>query len=157
MKFWLMKSEPSVYSIEDLKRDGFSAWEGVRNFQARNFMRDDMRDRDMVIFYHSNAKPPGAAGLCRVCREAFPDHTALDNTSDYFDPKASEDNPRWMMVEVEFVEQFTHLVTLEEMKKTKGLEGLVILKKGSRLSITPLTHHEYEIIRRLGRKDDDSK
>ena len=103
---WLMKSEPGVYSIHDLRRDGRTGWEGVRNYQARNFLRDDAQPGDRVLFYHSNADPPGVAGLARIARAGYPDPTALDPDSDYFDPKASEADPRWYTVDVEFEEAF---------------------------------------------------
>lgn len=149
MRYWLMKSEPDTYSIDDLKRDGFSAWEGVRNYQARNFMRDDMRVGDLALFYHSNAKPSGVAGICRVCHENIPDKTAFDPKSEYYDPKSTKDNPRWMMVEVEFVEKFLEVISIQTLRETEGLEDMVVLKKGSRLSITPLKKEEFDIIRKL--------
>jgi len=152
MKYWLMKSEPSTYTIDDLKRDGASNWEGVRNFQARNFMRDEMRIGDLALFYHSVIIPPGVAGVCRINRESFPDYTALDQKSQYFDPKASPDNPIWMMVQVEFVEKFPHFVTLDELRANPLLEGLKVLQKGSRLSITPVEPHHFKLICKLGRK-----
>lgn len=152
MRYWLMKSEPDTYSIDDLKRDGFSAWEGVRNYQARNFMRDDMRNGDLALFYHSNANPPGIAGICRVCHESFPDKTAFDPKSEYYDPKSTKDNPRWMMVEVEFVEKFPEIISIQTLRNTKGLEDMAVLKKGSRLSITPLKKDEFEIIRKIAKE-----
>lgn len=150
IRYWLMKSEPDAFSIDDLQRLGFTDWDGVRNFQARNFMRDEMQVGDLVIFYHSNAKPPGAAGICRVCKNAHPDYTATDKNSPYFDPKASEENPIWMMVEVEFVEKFPELVSLPEIKKEPRLSNMKILQKGSRLSITPLEKAEFELLVKLG-------
>jgi predicted RNA-binding protein with PUA-like domain len=147
-----MKSEPDTYSIDDLKRDGFSAWEGVRNYQARNFMRDDMRNGDLALFYHSNTNPPGIAGICRVCHESFPDKTAFDPKSEYYDPKSTKDNPRWMMVEVEFVEKFPEIISIQTLRNTKGLEHMAVLKKGSRLSITPLKKEEFEIIRKMAKE-----
>lgn len=134
-RYWLMKSEPDVYSIDDLKRDGSTSWEGVRNYQARNFMRDEMKVGDLVLFYHSNAKPPGVAGLARVCREAHPDPTQFDPKSDYYDPKATRENPRWMLVDVEYVERFAALLPLESLKADADLEGMELLRKGSRLSV----------------------
>lgn len=152
MKYWLMKSEPSTYSIDDLKREGASAWEGVRNFQARNYMRDEMRIGDLALFYHSVIVPPGIAGICRICRESFPDHTALDPKSRYFDPKASPENPIWMMVKVEFVEKFPHYVTLEELKADPHFEGMKVLQKGSRLSIMPVEPAHFKLICKLGQQ-----
>src|SRR5690606_17593040 len=105
-RYWLMKSEPGSYSIDDLQRDTRTSWEGVRNYQARNFMRDDMRPGDGVLFYHSGANPPGVAGLAKIARAAYPDPTALDPDSHYYDPKATKEDPRWVMVDIEFVEKF---------------------------------------------------
>lgn len=153
IQYWLMKSEASVFSIDDLKRDGFSEWEGVRNFQARNFMRDEMQVGDLVLFYHSNANPSGIAGICRICKEAHPDFTAWDKESPYYDPKSSPEKPIWMMVEVEFVEKFSHFVSLVELKNHPQLRGLRVLEKGSRLSITPVEKKHFELIRTLGGKE----
>jgi len=115
-QYWLMKSEPDVYSIDDLESDGETMWDGVRNYQARNFMRDDMEVGDRVLFYHSNASPPGVVGVAEVSRAGYPDHTARDPDSNYYDEKATEDDPRWFMVDVEFVEAFDEVVSLEEIK-----------------------------------------
>jgi predicted RNA-binding protein with PUA-like domain len=147
---WLMKSEPSVYSIDDLRRDGRTSWEGVRNYQARNFMRDDMRVGDRVLFYHSNADPAGVAGLARIARAAYPDPAARDPESEYFDPKASDADPRWFMVDLEFEERFPALVPLDALRQTKGLEKMLVINK-SRLSVQPVTDAEYKIVVRLGR------
>lgn len=149
IQYWLMKTEPSTFSIDDLKRQGFSDWEGVRNYQARNFMRDDMRIGDLALFYHSNAHPSGVVGICRICRESHPDYTSWDKNSVYYDPKASPDNPIWMMVEVEFVEKFPQVISIEELRKHPQLEGLRILEKGSRLSITPVEKKHFEFICKL--------
>ncbi|HEX8359176.1 MAG TPA: EVE domain-containing protein [Longimicrobium sp.] len=148
---WLMKSEPSVYSIDDLGRDGRTSWEGVRNFQARNFMRDDMRVGDRVLFYHSNADPAGVAGLARVARAAYPDPAARDPQSEYFDPRASDEDPRWFMVDLEFVERFPTFVSLDALRQAKGLEKMLVINK-SRLSVQPVTDAEYKIVVRLGRR-----
>jgi predicted RNA-binding protein with PUA-like domain len=153
IQYWLMKTEEAVFSIDDLHRNGFTDWEGVRNFQARNFMRDEMRVGDLALFYHSNANPSGVAGICRVCRESHPDYTALDKKSPYFDPKATQEKPIWMMVEVEFVEKFPHFVSLHELRNHPQLRDLRILEKGSRLSITPVEKKHFEIIRTLGRTE----
>jgi predicted RNA-binding protein with PUA-like domain len=147
-----MKSEPGTYSIEDLERQGVTPWEGVRNYQARNFMRDDMRVGDLVLFYHSNAKPPGAAGVGRVCREAYPDYFAQDRRSAYYDPKATEENPIWMMVDVEFVEKFPSVVALGDLKSDARLDGMMLLKKGVRLSVQPVTREHFDRVRALGRR-----
>jgi predicted RNA-binding protein with PUA-like domain len=135
MKHWLMKSEPSAYSIDDLARDGRTNWEGVRNFQARNFMRDAMKAGDKVLFYASSAEPSGVSGLAEVSREAVP-----------------EKDPNWCAVEVRFVEKFRRVVPLETLKATKGLEDMMVAKKGMRLSIQPVTKREYDIVVKLGRK-----
>jgi predicted RNA-binding protein with PUA-like domain len=147
---WLMKSEPEVYSIDDLARDGTTFWEGVRNYQARNFMRDDMRPGDPVLYYHSNADPTGVAGLARVARTGYPDPSARDPESDYFDPKAGDEDPRWFMVDVEFAERFPRVITLDELRAAPGLEKMLVINK-SRLSVQPVTEAEYEIVVRLGR------
>jgi predicted RNA-binding protein with PUA-like domain len=147
---WLMKSEPEVYSIDDLARDGSTFWEGVRNYQARNFMRDDMRPGDRVLFYHSNADPTGVAGLARVCRAGYPDPSARDPESEFHDPKASDADPRWFMVDVEFVERFPRVVTLDELRQEPGLEKMLVTNK-SRLSVQPVTDAEFEIVVRMGR------
>jgi predicted RNA-binding protein with PUA-like domain len=133
-----MKSEPDVYSIDDLKRDGQTPWTGVRNYQARNFMRDEMRVGDLVLFYHSNAEPPGVAGIGRVACPAYPDFTARDPKSEYYDPKATEANPIWMMVEVAFVEKFARVVSLDALRREPALGGMLVLKKGQRLSVQPV-------------------
>jgi predicted RNA-binding protein with PUA-like domain len=149
-RHWLMKSEPEVFSIDDLAREGSTTWEGVRNYQARNFMRDDMRPGDPVLYYHSNADPTGVAGLARVSRTGLADPTALDPESDYFDPKATAEDPRWVMVEVEFVERFPNVVTLDALRATPGLEKMLVINK-SRLSVQPVTDAEFEIVVGLGR------
>lgn len=150
-RYWLMKSEPDSYSIDDLQRDGRTSWEGVRNYQARNLMRDDMQVGDPVLFYHSGANPPGVAGLAKIARTAYPDRTALDPDSHYFDPKATEEDPRWVMVDIEFVERFAEFVPLPVLHDEPGLEEMLVNRK-SRLSVQPVTREEFEIVRRLGRK-----
>jgi predicted RNA-binding protein with PUA-like domain len=146
-----MKSEPEVYSIDDLRRDGRTSWEGVRNYQARNFMRDDMRVGDRVLFYHSNADPAGVAGLARVARTAYPDPTARDATHEYFDPKATDADPRWFMVDLEFDERFPALVSLDALRHTPGLEKMLVINR-SRLSVQPVTDEEFGLVVRLGRQ-----
>ena len=147
---WLMKSEPEVYSIHDLARDGKTSWEGVRNYQARNFMRDDMRPGDRVLYYHSNTDPTGVAGLARVASRGHPDPSARDPESEYYDEKASDEDPRWYMVDVEYEEAFPRVVTLDELRRTPGLEKMLVINK-SRLSVQPVTDEEYRIVVRLGR------
>ncbi|MCE7933866.1 MAG: EVE domain-containing protein [Chlorobi bacterium CHB2] len=145
-KFWLLKSEPDCYSIDDLQRDGQTFWSGVRNYQARNFMRDQMELGDGVLFYHSSTEPPCVVGLAEVCRRAYPDFTALDPDDDHFDPKHTPDNPIWMMVDVRFVRKFGQPITLAEIKATPGLEAMVLTQRGSRLSVQPVTAQEWEIV-----------
>jgi predicted RNA-binding protein with PUA-like domain len=151
-RYWLLKTEPESYSIEDLQRDGATTWEGVRNYQARNFMRDDMRPGDGVLFYHSNAEPPGVAGIARVTRAGYPDPTARDPDSPYHDPRASDADPRWYMVDVEFVERFPRLVGLARLRATSGLERMLVINK-SRLSVQPVTEREFGIVEGLGRRE----
>lgn len=146
MRYWLMKSEPDVFSIDDLKAKKNSFWDGVRNYQARNFMMKDMSIGDMVLFYHSNASPPGIVGIARVCEKAKPDPTACDKKSEYYDPKSTPSNPRWFGVTVEFVKKWNHLLSLDEIKKNKSLQTMLVIKKGQRLSIQPVTKLEYDTI-----------
>ena len=145
-KFWLLKSEPDCYSIDDLKRDGKTFWSGVRNYQARNFMRDQMSIGDGVLYYHSSIDPPCIAGLAEVCSAPYPDFTALDPDDDHFDPKQTPDNPIWMMVDVKFLGKYPRPITLAEIKATQGLEAMVLTQRGSRLSVQPVTAEEWEII-----------
>lgn len=149
-RYWLMKSEPDVFGIDDLARKKREHWDGVRNYQARNFMRE-MKVGDRVLFYHSNAKPPGVAGLAEVCKEAYPDHSAWDPRSKYHDPKSPEDAPRWYMVDVKYVETFPDVIALDTLKVTPGLEEMLVLRRGQRLSVQPVTSDEFEIVTRLGR------
>lgn len=146
---WLMKSEPDVYSVDDLESDKTTCWEGVRNYKARNLMRE-MEVGDLVLFYHSNAKPPGVAGIARVARLAYPDHFSWDPASRYFDPKSTPDQPRWFMVDVEFVERFPRLVSLHTLKQTEGLEEMMVTKP-TRFSVQPVTPDEFRIVVSLGR------
>jgi predicted RNA-binding protein with PUA-like domain len=148
--FWLLKCEPEVYSIDDLARDGVTGWDGVRNYQVRNFMRDDMKPGDLGVFYHSNAEPSGAAGIVRILRAGVPDPTQFDPRSEYHDPRSSRANPTWLMCDVEFVEAFPEVVSLEQMRGEVALASMPILRKGNRLSVTPLTESEFKAIRALG-------
>jgi len=152
MKYWIMKSEPDVFSFSDLKKRPKQTehWDGVRNYQARNFMRDEMKSGDLVLFYHSNAETIGAAGVAKVTKEAHPDHTQFDPKSDYYDPKSTKENPRWFMVEVTFNKDFKRVVTLDEMKTYKELEEMRLLQKGNRLSVMPVTKEEFNFIVSLG-------
>ncbi len=149
MNYWLMKSEPDVFSIDDLKTKKKSGWDGVRNYQARNYMRDDMKLGDMVLFYHSSCDVPGVAGLARVCKTSHPDPAQFDVKSDYYDPKATKDIPRWFMVEVEYVEKFDEVITLANLKASKELEKMPFVQKGSRLSINPVSEKEFKHILKL--------
>ena len=136
---WLMKSEPDVYSIDQLARDGQTPWEGVRNYQARNFMRDDMKVGDLILFYHSNATPPGVAGLARVSRAAYPDPAAFDPASAYHDPKSKPDAPTWLRVDVAYVAHLPCLVSLETMKGDPELTEMLVVQRGQRLSVQPVS------------------
>ena len=147
-----MKCEPGAYTIDDLKRDGKTSWEGVRNFQARNFLRDQMQEGDGVLFYASNADPSGVTGLAEVVRAGYPDPTAFLKGHKYYDAGSKRDAPSWYMVDIGFVERFPGLVSLETLKNSKGLESMVVTQKGSRLSVQPVTKPEYDIVVRLGRK-----
>jgi predicted RNA-binding protein with PUA-like domain len=149
MNYWLMKSEPDVFSIADLKKKKKTGWDGVRNYQARNYMRDGMKLGDLVLFYHSNAEPSGIAGVARVCRERHPDPSQFDAKSEYHDPKATKDKPIWEMVEVEFVEEFPRVLTLAELKEVKALAKLPLVQKGTRLSVMPVQAAEWEAILEL--------
>lgn len=149
MKFWLMKSEPDAYSIDDLKRDKTEPWNGIRNYQARNFMRDDMSVGDLAFFYHSSCATPGIVGIMSINKTAFPDHTAWDPKSKYYDPKASKENPIWQMVEVKFMEKLAEPVTLNQLKAEEKLDGLMVTKRGMRLSIQPVSKAHFEQILKL--------
>ena len=151
-QYWLMKCEPDAYSIHDLKRDGVTSWEGVRNFQARNFLRDQMQVGDGVLFYASNADPSGVTGLAEVARAGYPDATAWKKGHTYYDAASTKDEPIWYMVDIAFVEAFPAVVPLDVLKTTKGLENMVVTRKGSRLSVQPVTRAEFDIVARLGRR-----
>lgn len=151
-RYWLMKCEPEAYAVEDLERDGTTTWEGVRNFQARNTMRDDMKVGDGVLFYASNAEPSGVSGVAEVCREGYPDPYAWKKGHKYFDEKSDPKNPTWYMVDIRFVERFPAVIPLAALKATKGLEKMVVTQKGSRLSVQPVTKQEFDIVVKLGRK-----
>ena len=150
MNYWLMKSEPSEFSIDDLKsaKGKTDHWDGVRNYQARNFMRDGMRKGDMVFFYHSNCPEPGIVGLMRVQREAYPDHTAFDVKDKHFDSKSDADDPRWFMVDVKYVRKLKRTISLAELKDyaERQLKGFPLLRRGNRLSIMPVTKQQWEFI-----------
>lgn len=151
-QYWLMKSEPSVYSIHHLKKSGKDLWDGVRNYQARNFMKNDMKVGDEVLFYHSNAKPSGIVGRACVSATAKPDPTAFDPKSKYYDPTSNKQSPRWFCVEVKFHSIFPRLLPLSELKIQKPLSKMPLLKKGCRLSVMPVTKEEYQHILSLSKK-----
>lgn len=147
-----MKSEPDVFSFEDLKSrpKQTEPWDGVRNYQARNFMRDDMKVGDLILFYHSNTNPPGVAGIAEVASAPYPDPTAFDKKSKYYDPKSDPKNPRWMLIDVKYNADLKRSVSLEEMKAMPALEEMRVLQRGNRLSITPVTKKEFAAIRKAG-------
>ena len=150
MRYWLMKSEPDEFSIDDLAKAPrqTTAWFGVRNYQARNFMRDDMRVGDRAFFYHSSCPEPGIAGIVEIARLAYPDATQFDPESDYYDPKSTRDAPRWMNVDVKLVRKIP-LVSVQTLRETEGLQDMITLRRGNRLSITPVTPAEWKIIEKL--------
>ena len=152
MQYWLMKSEPDVFSFDDLKKrpNKTEPWNGVRNYQARNFMRDSMQVGDQVLFYHSNANPPGVAGIAEVASKAYPDLTQWDTKSEYYDPKATRDNPRWYLVDVRWKADFKRYLSLDELRANPDLLGLLVTKPGQRLSVQPVEKHHFEIICRCG-------
>ncbi len=143
---WLMKSEPDAFSIDDLKRKKREAWDGVRNYQARNYMRDGMRVGDKVFFYHSNCAEPGIVGIAEVATDGYPDPSQFDPKSKYFDAGSSRDNPRWMLVDVKFVKKLKRTITLKELQADPALDGMVLLRKGSRLSVQPVEAAHWEHI-----------
>jgi predicted RNA-binding protein with PUA-like domain len=151
-RYWLVKSEPDAFSFDDLlaSPDRTTCWDGVRNYQARNTMRDDMKRGDLVLFYHSSTEPAAIVGVAEVVREAYPDHTAFDEKDSHFDPKSRRDAPTWMMVDLRAVERFARPVTLAELRGTPGLEKMVLLQQGSRLSVQPVSAAEWEIVYRMG-------
>lgn len=144
--YWLMKTEPDAFSIDDLKRKKQEAWDGVRNYQARNYMRDGMRVGDKVFFYHSNCAEPGIVGIAQVATSAYPDPSQFDPKSKYFDPGSSRDNPRWMLVDVKFVKKLKRTITLKELQADAALDGMVLVRKGSRLSVQPVEVGHWEHI-----------
>ncbi len=145
-KYWLMKTEPDVFSIDDLKKNKTTLWEGVRNYQARNFMMNDMQINDQVLFYHSNAEPSGIAGLAVVSKTAIPDPAQFDPKSEYFDPKATKEKPNWFCVEIKYKAHFKTTLSLANLKNIPLLSNMLVLKKGQRLSIQPVDHKDFEYI-----------
>ncbi len=151
MNYWLLKSEGSCYSIDDMKRDKKIPWTGIRNYQARNFMRDQMKVGDKALFYHSSSEPTGVFGIVEVVSMPHADETALDKKDDHFDPKSTKENPIWMCVDVKFVEKFTRPVTLQEIKMRPELKGSTVTAPGSRLSVMPISKAHFEVIEKLGK------
>jgi len=148
MKYWLMKSEPDVFGIDDLRNaPGMTEpWDGVRNYQARNMMRDDMKTGDLAFLYHSNCKEPGIAGIMEIVREGYPDLTAFDPDAKYFDPKSDPANPRWYRVDVRYVRKLKRIITLSELKELSEVTGLPLLRRGNRLSIMPVSRQQWKFI-----------
>ena len=147
-RHWLFKTEPDAYSIDDLERDGRTEWSGVRNFQARNNMRE-MKPGDLGFFYHSSTKPPGIVGICKVLVEAHPDSTQFDKASDYYDGSSGHANPKWWCVDVGFVRRLPRMVTLEELRAIPALAYMPLLRRGQRLSVQPVSTQEWELIEKL--------
>ncbi|MBT8064193.1 MAG: EVE domain-containing protein [Gammaproteobacteria bacterium] len=149
MNYWLIKSEPDAFSIDDLKNapGRKDHWDGIRNYQARNFIRDDMQKGDLAFFYHSNCKPPGIVGICEIVSGAYPDHTAFDPNEKYFDPKSDPDNPRWLMVDVKYRRKTKRQISLEELRNhADRLEDFALLRRGNRLSIMPVSKAHWDYI-----------
>lgn len=151
MRYWLMKSEPSCFSIDDLANAPrqTTCWDGVRNYQARNFMRDEMKLGDLVYFYHSNCQPPGIVGIAEVVKTAYPDFTAWDPDSEHPDPTSTPEKPRWFMVDIQLREKFSHLLALDELKHHPELANMPLLRKGNRLSVLPVSQEEWQYIKKL--------
>jgi predicted RNA-binding protein with PUA-like domain len=146
--YWLLKSEPSAFSIADLEKAAkkTTCWDGVRNFQARNFLRDSIKKGDLIFFYHSNSEPSAIVGIAQVVKEGYPDHTAFDPEDQHHDPKSKKDDPTWYMVDIQHVETFAKPLGLEDLRQLPGLKNMVLLQKGSRLSVQPVTAAEWEIV-----------
>lgn len=151
VSYWLLKTEPDCFSIADLKAQPKQTtyWDGVRNYQARNMLRDDIKEGDRVLFYHSNAKPPGVAGTAVVVKAGYPDFTAFDPNDQHYDPKSRADEPTWYMVDIKFESAFPELVSLDDMKGVKSLAEMEVLRRGSRLSVQPVRKHEFEAVLKL--------
>lgn len=148
--YWLIKSDPEDFSIEDLKKNKITYWSGVRNYQARNFMRDEMKKGDPVLFYHSNAEPNAVVGICEIAREGYPDHTQFDPDDVHFFPSAKKEDPTWFMVDVKFVKEFKQPVTLEQIKENQKLKNMRLVQKGTRLSVMPVTKEEFDVVVKMG-------
>jgi predicted RNA-binding protein with PUA-like domain len=153
MHYWLLKSEPTAFSIDDLSRrpKQIEHWDGVRNYQARNMLRDEIKTGDLAFFYHSSCTPPGIVGIVEIVKSGYPDFTAWDPESGHYDPGSTREKPRWYMVDIKLVRKFPHIITLDAMKQHAQLENMVIMRKGNRLSVTPVTAAEWKIIEKLGK------
>jgi len=149
MGYWLMKSEPDAYSIDDLERDGVEAWDGIRNYQVRNMFRDDMKVGDKAFFYHSSCKVPAVVGVMTIASAAYPDPTQFDPDSKYYDPGSDPDDPRWLLVDVEFDRKFERPVPLGLLKKHRGLDGFLLTRKGNRLSVFPVSKKHWDTVLRM--------
>ena len=150
MTYWLFKSEPNCFSIDDLERVGTEPWDGIRNYQARNMLRDDVKMGDKVLFYHSSCAEPGVVGVCEVVRESYPDHTAFDPDSEHPDPKSDPENPRWFMVDVKFEAKFKNPLSLKQMKEMSEFSGMRLLARGNRLSLFPVEKAHFDLVCVLG-------
>ena len=146
MQYWLMKSEPDTYSIDDLQSFGVDHWDGIRNYQVRNFFRDQMQVGDQAFFYHSNCKEPGIVGTMEIVSKAYPDHTAFDPSEKYFDSKSDPENPRWLMVNVRYIRHLGRMITLGELRQQKQIADMKLLQRGNRLSVLPLSKMEWQYI-----------
>lgn len=153
-QYWLMKSEPDVYSIDDLAREKKTYWDGVRNYQARNFMRDKMKIGDGIFYYHSNAEPSGIAGIAKVASQSYPDPSQFDPKDVHYDPDSKKDSPVWYLVDIQFVQKFPKLLPLEALKGVKGLEKMPLLQRGQRLSVQPVSESEWKMILKLANVKD---
>lgn len=151
MRYWLLKTEPDCYSLEDLKKDKKTFLSGIRNYQARNFLRDEMKKGDLCLFYHSSADPAGAAGVCEVANDGYPDPTQFDTKDDHYDADSSMDNPRWFAVDVKYDSTFSHLVSIGDMRKNPKLKYMKLLDKGSRLSVLPVSKAEFDEVLNMGK------
>jgi predicted RNA-binding protein with PUA-like domain len=153
-KYWLVKSEPDVFSLDDLwkSKNKTTYWDGVRNYQARNFLRDEMKKGDLVLFYHSNCDPLAIVGICEVVKEGYPDHTQFDPDNDHYDPKADPKNPTWIMVDIKFAKKFKTPVALDAIKSNPKLRNMKLIARGNRLSVMPVTKEEFDEIVKMGEK-----
>ena len=154
MKYWLMKSEPTAFSIDDLAKapKKTTYWDGVRNYQARNFMRDEMKIGDQVLYYHSNTKPAGVVGVCEVVKEGYPDFSAFDPEDKHYDPKSNSEKPTWIMVDIKLKKKFKTTVTLNEIKENKKLQDMKLVQRGNRLSVMPVAKKEFDEILKMSEK-----